>query len=289
MSPKDQNILETLNILTLSYRSQKTCLLPLSEEQRHTLFITKENVEGTKISIPTFINTLETLATSGYLSYTPMHEQKFHDEFKSFIDSPLYSDAINQIKSSQTEEATLELKSGIATIFENTIPKDYSYDKDGLMAEPLGIADLFVQGLNVMKGKPEQTIAVVILMPFRSIDRLLSKMNDGIKFDHVKDPGLWYDSQNFILHFEEDSIHTKYNKLSYVHFAMQSLFNNEEITELYYAEIPEFDTSKETQKELKAYYDSLKGFIDANPKLETVFSIHTKYFEINNDYLEHTH
>lgn len=289
MTPLDQNVLSTLNVLTLLFRTRKTSLLLLTDGQRHTLFVTKEYLKDSKISIPTFINTLETLAISGYLSYAPMHEQKFHDEYQSFVNSPLCSETIEKIKLSQTEEENTKLKDGISKIYENIIPRNYTYDREGLMAEPLSIADLLLHGLDVIKDKPEQTIAVVVLMPFRSIDRLLKKMNDSISFNDVKDPGLWYDAQNHFLHFEEDIFPATYKKISYVHFALLALFSNEEIGQQYYAEIPEFDTSKEKQKELKAYYDSLKGFIDANPKLETVFSIHTKYFEINNDYLEHTH
>ena len=289
MSPQDQNILYVLNVLTLLFRTRKTSLLPLKDEQRHTLFITKEHLEDSKISLPTFINTLETLASKGYLSYTPMHEQKFHDELQSFVDSPLYSKTIEKIKLSQTEEANTKLKDDIAKIYENTIPKNYTYDRDGLMAEPLDIADIFLYGLDAIKDKPEQTIAVVVLMPFRNIDRLLKKMNDGVSFNDVTDPGLWYDTQNHLLHFEEDIIATTYNKLSYVHFALQALFSDEEIREQHYAEIPEFDDSREAQKELKSYKDALDGFLDKYPQLKTVFSVHSKYFGVNQDYIEHTH
>jgi len=288
MSPKEQNILDTLNLLVLLFHSRKTTLPRLSEEESHTLFVTKEHLEGAKISIPVFINTLEILATKGYLAYVPMHEQKMHDEINEFKNSPLYPETIDKIRQSTTEEQNTNLKTGIATIFENTIPKHMSYDKEGLMADPFTIADLFEQGLKLVSNQSERTISIIILMPFRSVERLLEKMNGGMKFDEVQDAGIWYDSDNKRFHFGEESIDTVYQgEPSKFHFVLESLFNQKEDGVIDFSSNTEFNTHADPREENKRFYLSLNHFVKKHPELARIFTVHADRLEVNKDYLVH--
>jgi hypothetical protein len=68
MSPREENILKTLNILVLVLRAQKQMRPSLSEEQQHTLKITKEHIAAAGLTIPVFINTLLELNRKGYLT-----------------------------------------------------------------------------------------------------------------------------------------------------------------------------------------------------------------------------
>lgn len=288
MPPKEQNVIDTLNLLVLLFRSRKTTLPRLSEEESHTLFVTKEHLEGAKISIPIFINTLEILATKGYLAYVPMHEQKMHDDITNFKNSPSYAETIDKVRQNTTEEQNTNLKTGIATIFENTIPKHMSYDTEGLMADPFTIADLFEQGLKLVASQSEQTISIIILMPFRSVERLLEKMNGGMRFDDVQDAGIWYDSDNKRFHFGEESIDTVYQgEPSKVHFVLDSLFNQKDDGVIDFSSNTSFDVDADSKQENKRFYLSLNHFIKKHPELSKIFTLHADRLEINKDYLEH--
>ena len=67
MNPKEQNIINTLNLLVLLFRVRKQAIPKLTDEQQHTLKVTKEHLATAGIAIPVFINTLKTLDDKGYL------------------------------------------------------------------------------------------------------------------------------------------------------------------------------------------------------------------------------
>lgn len=288
MTPADTNMLATLNLLTHLFRCRKTVLPKLSEQESHTIFVTMEHIEQSKISIPVFINSLEILAKKGYLSYVPMNEQKFHDQLNEFKDSPLYLETLAQIRLNSTKEQGERLRNGIASIFENTIPKNMTYDKEGLMDEQFTIADLFEQGLNVVTSQSEQPISVVVLMPFRSIDRLLNKMNKGMKFDDVQDAGIWYDSDKRKLYFGDESLDTSYQgEPSKVHFVLDTLFKETCTSFIDFSSNTEFGINANPKAENKRFYLSLNHFIKKHPELAKIFTVHADRLEINDGYLEH--
>ena len=125
-------------------------------------------------------------------------------------------------------------------------------------------------------------VAVVILLPFRNIYRLLSKMNTGTSFDYVKDPGLWYNPQSFTLYCDDKEYSTKYrNDPTLVHFIFESLFKQPNET-LDYSNV-------ETDKTIRACFDSLLHLIKKYPELEPVFSITKGSIEIKPEYLNDVH
>ena len=139
------------------------------------------------------------------------------------------------------------------------------------------------------KGYTPDVVATLILSPFRSIERLLEKMNDGVPFDEVKDAGVWYDPVVYELHFDDTTVSASYQgKPNKEHFALRALFTQFDEPRIDYADIPEFDQdNKETEK--RSYRDALNRFIKKHPRLAEIFAVQTDHLAIKQEYLEHPH
>lgn len=287
MSPQDQNILEVLNLLTLLFRSQKQNNPRLSPEQQHTLKVTKEHLVSNGITIAVFINTLNILSNKGYLLSVAIFEEKFHSEIQDFYGDK-YPVVIEQLNKLDLTDVMQTAKEKMADAFEKMKPADYVFDRDEFIKSDLTFADLLQEVKPLYENHTSNDVAIVILMPFRSIDRLLNKMNQGIKFDEIQDTGIWYDTQNCLFHISDRTIPTSHqNKPNKEHFALLALFNIPEQTIIDFDDIPEFDSSNENER--KAYYDALNRFLKKDSELPKIFDLHKGHLELNQDYIEHTH
>jgi hypothetical protein len=281
MNILEENIVATLNMLVAHRRQQQVFKNLWTPEQLYTLHITKEHVADAGLTIPVFLNTLEEIAKKGYLSNTPIIDQKYRDQLANTIAGDYDTEIKELLSKADTPEVQQKLKAGIATIFKNTTPHDHEFDEEDFMASKITLEDLVNGGLQAITDTTD-LVAVVVLMPFRSIERLLSQMNSGVAFNDVKDPGLWYNPESFTLHFNDKQYSTKYrNDPSKIHFVFQALFLAPNET-LDYSTIPEPDTNK-------AYYDSLYNFIEKHPELEPVFAVYSDRIEIKPEHLTDVH
>lgn len=291
MNPKEQNIINTLNLLVLLFRVRKQAIPKLTDEQQHTLKVTKEHLLTAEISIPIFINTLKTLDEKGYLIAVSIFEEKFHSEVKKFFSEEKYQEILKQIETIDTESLSEKLKVGIVDALEKKAPANHELDRAGLMNEEITLKILLGDARSVLADHTSEDISLIILMPFRSIERLLEKMNDGIKFDEIQDAGIWYDPTKYLFHIgDAPPISTIYNgKPNKEHFALSALMYEAEETRIDYIDIPEFDDTNTKETEKKSYRDALNRFIQKHPKLTEIFTVHSDHLEVHEEYLEHTH
>ncbi len=281
MLSTDQNINLTLNLLISHHRQQQVFKNVWTPEQLHTLHITKEHVSDSGLTVPVFLNTLEEIAKKGYLNNTPILDQKHRTQLADVHAGGYNREIIDYLSKVDTPEVQQKLKAGIATIFKNTLPHDYEFDEEDFMASNITVEELMNEGLKTITDTTN-LVAVVLLMPFRSIERLLSQMNSGVAFNDVKDPGLWYNPESFTLHFNDKEYSTKYrNDPSKTHFVFQALFSAPSEM-LDYTDIP--DAEKPTQ-----YYYSLLHFIKKHPELEPVFTLTKGSIEIKPEYKNDVH
>ena len=288
MAPLEDNLTNALNLLTFLSRQNKLALPKLSDEGLHTFLITEENVSRLSIDVYTFLNTLETLAEKGYLAYTPLIDKNWRTKLKEFDEGTQKAEALAVLQSPENELINQNFKAGVATIFENAIPKDYKFDREELLASDITFSGVIEMGVEKLKNLDDDVLALVILMPFRSIERLLRKLNEGLKFSEIQDAGIWYNSTKFTFHIGDRSIKTSHQgKPNKEHFALTALFNNPGEFSLDYDDIPEF--VRENDGERKSYSDALRTFAKKDPELPKIFTVHNGHFEINQDYLDHTH
>lgn len=290
MSPRDQNLLATLNILVLIFRSQKHMFPRRSEEMQHTLQITKEHLAQARISAPVFINTLQELANKGYLlAGNSVFESKYHDEFLKVLDDTQYEKIQTELEKVDTSQLEEKLKVFAADLLEKTAPAYIPVDREEVMKEDVSMKSLLEEFREAYKGYTPDVVSVIILSPFRSLERLLEQLNAGVLFDNVKDEGIWYDANTYYFHFDDTSVSTAYQgKPNKEHFALASLFGQFEESRIDYTDIPEFDNDNK-EKDRKAYFDALTRFIKKHPRLSEIFSVHTDALVIHESYLGHPH
>jgi len=289
VNPKEQNIIDTLNLLLLLFRAKKQSFPQLTEEQQHTLKVTKEHLAIAEISIPVFINTLNTLSEKGYLFAVSIFEDKFHSEIQKVLSDKNYPEILKQLENLDMGVFDRELKQRIADTIEKIKPANLELDRKELMEdEHISFASLISDGVSVLAGHTSNEVAIVTLMPFRSIERLLEKMNAGMKFDEVQDAGIWYDPKNFLFHIDEDTVSTSYqHKPNKEHFALTALLGMISESKIDYTDVPEFDDANDN--EMRSYRDALKRFVEKHPRLSEIFTVHSDHLEIHTEYLEQTH
>jgi len=285
VTPKEQNILNALNLLVLLYCAKKQQFPKLSEEQQHTLMITKEHLIKANLTLPVFANTLKIIDEKGYLYGVTIIEDKYHSEIQKFLDDDHYKKIIDEVDKVDLSEPMEKFKMQIGDYFEKKLPANYFFEKEKLKEEKLTFKDLLNNAKETLSGYNEQVISIIILMPFRDVERLLEKMNEGVNFDDIKDVGIWYDPKNYLFHFDEESVSTSYNnKPNKEHFALQALFSQFKDACIDFVEIPEFDDSKGQKIEIKSNYDALIRFVSKHSRLKQIFTVHKDRLEIHEDY-----
>lgn len=289
MTPREQNILSTLNLLVLIFRSQKNNLPALNDEQRHTLRITEEHIGLAGLTTPVFLNTLADLNSKGYLFSVGVFEKKYQPEIQKFLDDETYSKILEELEKIDTTELVDKFKIAGAAAMQESLPANISIPNEVILNEELKFKDILDSAREAMKNYTPDTVATIILSPFRSVERLLEKMNDGIPFSAVKDAGIWYDPIAYEFHFDDQTISTAYQgKPNKEHFILKVLLGQFDESRIDYDDVPEFDyDNKEADK--RSYRDSLNRFIKKHPRLLEIFSVHSDGLSLNEGCLEHPH
>lgn len=289
MTPKEQNILDVVNLLVLLNHSKKLTSLGSPDNDSVHLVVTKEHLDKSRISITVFINTLNLLDKKGYLLGVTIFEDKYHSAIEELFKEPNYQNTLAQIEALDTELAMQQGIESITDILESKAPQNFTFDREVLKDEKITLGDTINSVKHLFANHSKNDIGIVLLSPLRSIDRLLRMMNEGINFDDVKDSGIWYDKDNFLFYIEDEAIPTSYNnKPNKEHFILSALFKTG-VSRIHYDDIPEFDSSKHEEVEMKSFSDAFLRFIAKHPKLPNIFTVQKYQLDINKKYLEHTY
>ena len=286
---RDEIIRKTASLLSLHFQQKRMFTLPKTEE-RYTLHIKKEHISDAGLTIPDFLLSADILAEKGYLVCSRLVDENNRNIMKQFIDDPSQFPEINAVMEKLNQPDTLQkLHDDVMVAFKNVKPKNMEMDLRDDEKPDYTMEDVLNDGIKGIGTDLIDLVAVVILMPFRDIERVYNKMQSGLTFDQVKDPGLWYEADKYTLHFEDKEIILEHqNKPNISHYALMALFDKKEHF-LDYVDIPQFDPQKDRDDEKRTFKDSLHGLLKKHPELVPVFTVGTHTFSIYTDYIEHTH
>ncbi len=288
MTPREQNILAVLNVLRLLFHARKQ-VPHLKDEEQHTLRITYEHINLSALTVPVFLNTLTQLDSKGYLVGFYVFEQKAHPEIQKFLADENYEKVLNELANLDTTDFVEALNLAGTDMIEKTIPANIFIPKEVFLENDMNIKDVLDAARDAIKGNPPEVVATIVLSPFRSIERLLEKMNNGISFEDVKDAGIWYDPERYEFHFDDQTVSVGYqNKPNKEHFALKALFNQFSENRIDYTDIPEFEQNKMKAEKI-SYKDALNRFVKKHPRLSQIFSVHADHLAVHERYLEHPH
>jgi len=273
MNPRNENLLKTLNLLTLLF-NVKSENSTLAEEEQHTLHITKEHVVDTNLTIHTFINTLKLLSDKGYLRQLSIFEDKYRGDINNFYSDETNNDLIKQL--SVNPEISNKLKE---SLIDDLKKAGIKVDIEEMKDQDISIEDL----INDVKPHfqtltDKNNVSLILLMPFRNINHLLKRMNDGKDFDDIQDSEFYYNSDKYEFHAGDDVISVSYqSKPNIEHDVLIRLRDEQSNGMIWYDDVDSYKP--------RALKDALIKFVNKNKKLSEIFTVHSDRLEINKDYL----
>jgi hypothetical protein len=280
-----QTIHKTLNLLVMLSRSRQQFSHGQSDEEKATLRISRQLIIDSQLSVPEFTNALHAIAEKGYLWHVVIFDENLRSQMNEFINSPQYSEVIDKLKELDTKDTSDKLKESAVTDLKKIIPHGTQVNQELVDQDFVKMSEAFTAGIEWLKQMRPDEIGLIILMPFRDISVLLSKMNNDEKFDEIKDDGFWYDHQNFIFYIDETPIPTSYQgKPNLEHFVIASFYNKPNLKNIDYEEMVGFDPSKTNE----AYQHAMRRFIEKHPSLERIFTPHKYNTEFHPDRYNHT-
>ena len=223
MTPADESILKTVNLLVMLHRSSINNPKNKTEEDKNNLIVKKEYVKDAGLNVPDFLNNLQELSDKGYLESVAIYDSDFKKEIKNFVGSEDEQKFLKLLENNPDKDQKIveETKKAFAKGFKDKLPSDFGFDEIGFMEEEMSVSDMLKSGLDRVKSFDDDTLATIIIFPFRDLKRLLRLLNEGKKLSEVEDPGLWYDPENFQFHIDEEIIDTSYNsKPNKEHFVL---------------------------------------------------------------------
>lgn len=287
MTPKEQNIYNVLNLLVLLYSTKKQRFPKLSEEEQSTLYVTKENLSEANISILVFMYTLNYLDQKGYLFAYSGTSKEFHEDKNQLLNKETFEKVLSEIENKDTTELEEKAKEATIELAKKTFPTNIDIDLNKLSEEEFSLTELLEDGKKLLENYDEETVSVVLLNPFRSIEKLFEKLNNGEKFDDIQDQDVWLDANKCELHIGKEIIKTSYqNRSTYAQFALETLFTHYNLTsskEIEYKDVDVYDIANDKQKEDKRFRDSLNGLFKKNPKCKEYFTVKTDGLALNID------
>ncbi len=274
MTPQNQNILDVLNLLVLLFRAQKNRIPKMTDEEIHTLKITSEHLSDAGLTIPVFINTIETLAQKGYLQAVSIFEKEYHQKVREVLHTPEYDAMLAQLSNLNINRLTIEQKAQIADAIQRMMPPTYQFDRAGLLSEEITIQDILSDAKKVIGDHKDTDVSIIVLMPFRSIEYVLDKMNHGVSFNEIKDPGIRYDANGYKFIIDNETISTvhqgKPNQEHYVLAMVQGTLNDGVVG---YEDVGGF-----THESLE---HALRKFVRKHPRLKEIFKVKSDRLEFD--------
>lgn len=266
MTPKDQNILSVVNLLVLLFCARKQHLPKLPEEDQHLLTVTKEHLQGANLSIPVFVNTLKTLHERGYLIAVSIFEDEYHEKIRDVFKDGNYNLLLEQLSVHKNNELTIEQKRIIAESFQNMAQPNSRVSNDAFLDEKITFTDLLSDTKRILDDHKDNDVSHVVLMPFRDIEKLLGKMNNGKSFDVIQDSRIWYDNTKYEFHIGDTIIPISYQgKPNVEHVVLDLLQHNMRDGVIGYEDIDGYSPS--------SLRGALMRFVNRNAKLKKIFKV----------------
>lgn len=276
MSPKDENILSVVNLLALLFCARKQQLPKLPEEDQYLLTVTKEHLKGANLSIPVFVNTLKTLHERGYLTAVSIFEDGYHEKIREVFKDENYNLLLEQLSVHKNNVLTIEQKKIFVDTLEKMAPPNLRIGNGAFLEEKITFTDLLNDSKRILNNHKDDDVSLVVLMPFRDIEKLLEKMNNGKSFDEIQDSRIWYDNTKYEFHIGNTVILVSYQgKPNIEHYVLARIYECTDESVVWYDDISDY-----TPRALK---DALLKFLKKNKKLVNLFTVHADRLVFDKD------
>jgi len=226
MTPKDQKMLKVLELLTTLHKSKQHFSHGRTEEEKHILSISKQFISDSGLTTFEFIRAVEKLSLKGYIQHFIIFDDYARTQMDKELKSKELQVELKKLESFDTKEISEKIISGSIADMNKIMPSGQELTEEDFKDEQIKVSELSKDGLSLYKRLRPDEIGYIFILPFRSLDRLLDKIETGMGFEDVEDVNIWYEPLNFRLHFGKTIFTTAYrNTPTNVHFILSCLFN----------------------------------------------------------------
>ncbi len=260
-------------------RSRKQFFPKLSEEEKATLTISKQIFSDSGLTIPEFTNTLHLLSEKGYIWHIVFFDDRLRSQIDGFVNGSEYDGLIDKLKALDTPEFSDKLKASVVQDFEKIMPAGTIIDQEMVKSDDITFSQAFDEGIQKYKKMRTEEVALVLLMPFRNIEKLLEKIQSGKSFDEIQDSSIWYDTTKYEFHIGDEIIPTSYQgKPNIEHTVLEKLNECFDDGAIWFDDISDYKP--------RALKDALAKFVNRNEGLKQVFTIHSDRLEFGKEAFE---
>jgi hypothetical protein len=278
MIPLDKNIYEVVNLLVLLQRARKKDPAITTPEEEYLILVSKEHLAGANLSIPVFINTLKLLYDKGYLIPLSIYENKYHDGVRELVGDK-YDHHIQTLANHGYQFIPENEVSHITDQIITKAPKAIQADLHSIADEKITYQDALDPIQKLLQNHTNDTVSIIVLLPYLDIENLLEKLNNNVSFDDIKDTSVWYDPIKYEFHLYDDVIPVSYQGKPNTQHHVLVLFNDSlEDGIIGFEDIHEYKPP--------ALKRAMIRFIDKDERLKRIFTVHSTYVTINKQYLE---
>lgn len=289
MSPANQNLLKTLDLLTTLSNSRQRFSHGLSDEERETLTISRQLITDSGLTIFQFISAVKKLSTRGYTQHYIIYDEHLRSQINEQLKKEELESELKKLEALDTKENSDKIKSETIENLNKIAPTGKKLDPNELKDEFIKISDSSREGIELYKKLRPDEVGYVFLLPFRNLERLYEKMEAGMKYEQVQDTNIWYEPNKYRLHVGRDIFSTA-NKGTgtRVHYILNTLFSSKHLSDLSvdYSDVEYFDDVDGIEKENKRHYLSMHTFLKTNGKLRDIFINHSDRLDINPKYCD---
>jgi hypothetical protein len=276
MTPRDENVLKVLNILTTLFHSRKQKIPKLSKEEQHILIVTEEHIAKENITIFTFLNTLRVLNEMGYLMATGIFENEYHEKIRDAFKDENYNFAQAELSKINNGKLTTEQKEVLANEIKRMLPPGEIFDQEAFDREDITYKELFDPAKLLLENHKDDEVAIVTLMPFRDIDRLFEKMNAGQGLDEIQDTSNWYDGHNCVFHLGTKTVSAMYHgKANVEHDILKRIKECLHDGVVWYEDVSEHKPTSLRRR--------LIDFVNKDEELKNIFTVYSDRLEFDKE------
>jgi len=279
MKPFASGLYKTLHLLVMLHRANKQKVPSVSAEEAATIRISRQILTDAGLTVPELANYLRWLADKGYLLHIVVfdnHVRKQIDETMSGKNGAKINKALQEKEEANESK---EFDSAVIEFIKPKLPPGKELDENMVYEEKFKPSELSKDGYSMFKKLRPDEIALVVILPFREIERLHERIGDGEEPKDIKDEGTWYDADEHIFHLGEETIATSYNgKKNTEHYVLVKFEEGRKTGKIHFDEIDGF--RPETLRQ------AMYRFVEKNDRLNNIFKVRTNRVEVFTGLLE---
>jgi hypothetical protein len=273
MTPFDLGLNKTLHLLSMLWRVNKQQISKSSPEKLATLRISRQVLIDAGLTIPELSNYLNWLAERHYVNGVVVFDDSYRRILKRYMSGEAGKEVNDALEKYDKGDGKGKADEMFSEHLKIQLPPDKELDEEALANESVSFSELSSSGFELIKNLRPNEIALVVLLPFRDIDRLLERIGDGENPKKIKDEGTWYDSKNCIFHIGQDTIPTIHqSKPNNEHYVLLHFENAKKTGKIWFDEIDGF-----RRESLRR---SMYRFIEKDTRLPGLFSVHSDRIEV---------